>query len=277
MSLFHRPNNHIKKIFFNDYFDPKENLYKIRIKIFNQLKLLYKNLHVVKNKDIKCTNLRSLFDLFDKKYKLRGNKIENIDWVNNQQEPSDVFKMLAKVLNIPDTIKIKINTSKGEETNEKIKFDASIMNLITLNPNNKINIKDYYPITNETFDKPIVGNSGPLEKFTKTTEIIDANLFVINIQRKYNDDDKIITPVIPEEYITLKNKDILSCTSILIHHGDSQGGHYTCMFKYFKDDKWWHFDDTKDKYDLIGDFKAMLKWKKGFVKKNMTNCVYLKL
>jgi len=266
-SLFHTQNKYIKSIFLRNPINPENKLYEIKTSIKNELLSLYNDLS--KRNNAKCSRLRSLFASFDNQYKSTNKNIEHINWINAQQEPRDVVNMLLKVFNIPQTMKVRI-TTKSEKRIEKRWFNDPIIEIGELMSHRKIFLRDYFPKNIEIYD---LDNN---IKFKKTTEIIDANLFMVNIIRNFLNENKIKTPVIPEENINLYNKKQLACTSILIHHGlNVKGGHYTCVFKYHKDGKWYHYDDLQDEYAPIGNFNDMLKWNNGFVKKNMVACIYL--
>ena len=232
--------------------------------------ILYNDLHKNNNKNLKCSSLRSLFSSFDKQYITTHKSVENINWINKQQETRDVINMMLKIFDTPRTIKVRIIT-KSEKRTEKRWFNDPIIDIDMLMSHRKIYLKDYFPKNTEIYD--LENNV----KFKKVTEIIDANFLIINITRNFLNEQKIMTPVVPEEYLNLTNKKQLTCTSILIHHGTGvKAGHYTCVFKYFKDNKWWHYDDMNNEYKLIGSFTDMLKWNHGFVKKNMVMCNYLR-
>jgi len=271
-SLFHTPNKYIKNILIKNNIKVDDKLYKIKKNIREEILTLYNDLHKNYNKDSKCSHLRSLFSSFDKQYKQIHNiKSQSIEWTHSQQEPRDVINMILKIFDTPQTIKVKVIT-KSDKRIEKRWFNDPIIDIDVLMSHRKIYLKDYFPKNTEiyTLENDI--------KFKKISEIIDSNFLIINITRNFLNEEKIITPVIPEEHITLTNKKQLNCASILIHLGNgTSGGHYTCVFKYFKDDKWYHYDDMNNEYKLIGSFTDMLKWNHGFVKKNMVMCNYLRL
>jgi hypothetical protein len=248
MSLFHTPNN-----------------------ILKELIVLYNDLHKNSNKNAKCSRLRSLFSSFDNQYKKRNKGMDNIDWINSQQEPRDVINMLLKIFDIKRTIKVRVTTKSLVRIEDRW-FNDPIINFDVLMSKRIIYLKNYFPITTEIYT---LENN---ERFKKINEIMDANFLFININRNFMNETKVITPVIPEEYLTLSNKKQLLCTSILIHHGSTTySGHYTCAFRYFKDGKWWYFDDMMNKYKLIGSFSDVLEWNNGYIKKNMVSIVYLNL
>jgi hypothetical protein len=271
MSLFNTPNKYIKQIILKNNINPEDKLFQIKNNILKELITLHNDLHKNSNKNAKCSKLRSLFSTFDKQYKKTNKVSDNIDWTHSQQEPRDVINMLLKIFDIKQTIKIRV-TTKSDVRIEKRWFNDPIINFDVLMSKKNVYLKNYFPITTEIYT--IENNV----QFKNITEIIDANFLFININRNFLNETKIITPVIPEEYLTLSNKKQLLCTSILIHHGNTtSGGHYTCAFKYFKDDKWWHFDDMNNEYKLIGSFTDMLKWNNGYIKQNMVGAVYLRL
>ena len=272
-SLFHTPNKYIKNILIKNNIKVDDKLYQIKKSIREEILTLYNDLHKNDNKNSKCSHLRSLFSSFDKQYKQIHNiKSQSIEWTHSQQEPRDVINMLLKIFDTPQTIKVQVIT-KSDKRIEKRWFNDPIIDIDVLMSHRKIYLKDYFPKNTEiyTLENDV--------KFKKVSEIIDSNFLIINITRNFLNEEKIMTPVIPEEHLTLTNKKQLTCTSILIHHGVGVkgGGHYTCVFKYFKDNKWWHYDDMNNEYKLICSFTDMLKWNHGFVKKNMVMYNYLRV
>lgn len=81
----------------------------------------------------------------------------------------------------------------------------------------------------------------------------------------------------------VKNEDIaipcenigdLHCSSIIIHHGSSvSSGHFTCIFKKYKTNKWFHYDDLNTKYEEVDD---IYNWKNKYILKNSCSFIYTK-
>ena len=136
-------------------------------------------------------------------------------------------------------------------------------------------MKDYIPTNTEEFE---LDNGS---KYKKITKIINAPILQANIVRNFLNIEKVTTPVIPQEQIKLcsgqdRCKNILKCSSILIHHGNNtKSGHYTCMFKYHINDQWYHYDDINNQYISIGTFDNVLQWRNGYVTKNLISCLYV--
>lgn len=280
MALFHRPSKYIKNLFIKTLVDKNDKLYTIKNSIHNELSTIYKNLHKpnqIAENNTKCSHLRSLFSNFDNQYKNLYNnvKFEQIEWIKTQQEPRDVTDMLLKIFNPLKNLKVNIVTKSGKRS-EKRWFNDSLIEIGELMSNKIVYLKNYIPINSETYNL----DNGSI--FKKKTEIKDAKVLFINISRNFLNKEKITTPVIPEESFVIstsgKTADkIFNCVSILLHHGaNTSGGHYTCVFKFYKDEKWYHYDDLQKNYKLIGDFNDMLNWNNNIVKKNMIACVYLR-
>lgn len=279
MALFHRP----KVKWINDNFFKNElphsqyfSLYQTTDNIRQELQTIYKNLHSIKQ-DIKCSNLRNLFSIFDKQYKIAYNvNPEKIEWIRSQQEPNDILNILLRIFKIPPTIKIRQVFKKSKQT-DKFFFNSIQIDVGELINNNIVYLKNYIPKTKDIIHQ----DDGSTN--LKTTLIIQAKLLFVNINRNYLGEQKLITSVIPEEYFKIcatkspeNCKKIIKCVSIIIHHGNSvKGGHYTCVFKFYKDDQWYHYDDLQSKYILIGNFKNILEWNDNYITKNMVGCIYL--
>lgn len=221
----------------------------------------------------KCSILRSLFSRFDKQYGIAypTHHMERIEWTRTQQEPTDVFNILMRIFDIPDDVQYHL-VSKTTKRKEKRPFNSPTVDIESLRKNRTVHLQDVIPVNKESF--PL--DNG--EIYSKTSTIVKAHFLQVNVNRNYLDERKITTPVIPIEQVEigLTKKKILDCTSIIIHHGNSPtGGHYTCMLKLFKHDAWYHYDDMSDDYVLIGTFKDMMKWRDGYVSKNLVTCTYV--
>ncbi len=271
-SLFNTPNQWINKTFFRRKlpFSNIPALYSLVTEIRNVIKNLYLNLHTDK-KNLTCSNLRKLFSEFEKTYNAIYKTIRKTNqtkWLTRQQEPSDVLNILMKIFDIRPDVEISI-TSKTTNRIEKTFFNSPIIDVGELKTHKIVYIKDYFPITNESF---VLDNG---TKYHKTTTLKTAPAILINISRNYLNIEKVTTPVIPEEKLDISGK-ILNCNSLLIHHGNNtKTGHYTCVFKYYKNNKWYHYDDLSNTYKYLGDFQDILRWNKGFVTKNVVCCFYI--
>jgi uncharacterized UBP type Zn finger protein len=237
--------------------------------------MLYKTIHSTKS-TAKCSNLRSLFKQFDQQYGIAypKYKLPVIEWTHTQQEPTDVANILMRVFDLPQDVKLKL-VSKTTKRTEMRSFNSPFIDIGELKSKRIVYMKDYIPETTETFTQ----ENG--KSYTKVTSIINAKLLQVNVVRNFLDEEKVTTPVIPLESLNfcLPKKEctkVLSCSSVLIHHGHSpKGGHYTCMIKRYSDGLWYHYDDLHDSYVKIGNFAQMLKWKNGYVCKNLVSCVYM--
>lgn len=279
-ALLHRPNvkwvvtNILKKV------PPHANhpkLQAIALEIQSAIVLLYKTIHKG-NTIANCSRLRSLFRDFDKEYSATHSfKIPHIEWTHSQQEPTDVANILMRIFGIKEDVKMKM-TSKTTKRTELRYFNSPLIDIGELKMHRKIYMKSYVPIFTDSFINEKDG-----KPYTKVTRVVKASLLQVNVSRNFLNEEKVTTPVIPEEEFKVCSaasvedcKKILKCVSILIHHGSSpKGGHYTCMIKSHKDDKWYHYDDMNSKYVLIGGFDTMLRWRKGYVTRNLVSCVYL--
>ena len=266
-SLIHNKNKYIlNNLFKSEIKHPSQKLITIAENIRDSIKYIYYNIHGKKPYYIYCTILRNLFDKFDKEYN-KVNKIEMIDWIDDQQEPNDVSNVLMRVFNIKPEVSIHIKTPTFKRR-EKVFFNNTTINVDVLLENSIIKLKDYIPLTTDSFTK----ENGSV--YIKTVEITKSKFLQINIIRNFLNEKKIKSSIIPLEILDFKNKK-LNCTSILIHNGSSpNSGHYTCVFKNYKDDLWYLYDDLKTDYRLMGSFSDTLKWKDGYIKKNLVSCIY---
>ena len=228
------------------------------VAIQDALKDLYTTIHTGGTKET-CRNLRKLFKAYDDAHPPRMSPKE---WVGTQQDPSDVFNLLIRVFDIPDDVAWQIHSDTEDRT--EVRPFAMQLDAGELKSMKELKFNDILPVQTESFDREGYG------KYTKTSTLVKADFFVVNISRNYMN-TKVKTPVTPLESLLS-----LECISIIIHHGASAiGGHYTAMLK-ADDGTWYHYDDLSTAYDPIGSWNDMLAWNKGFVRKNMTNVVYAK-
>ena len=202
-----------------------------------------------------CTQLRKMFRKFDKLYMKSYNvTIEDFNWIDEQQEPRDVFNMLLRIFEISADIKVSVNGRK-----EKHFFNAPFAHVgdmyASRHSKEPLNLQKYIPIYYDA----------------TTTTYEYANVLCFNVERNYQG-KKIHAPFAFTPSIKLQNGNTYDLNAIIMHHGRNDSGHYTCMIKINK--KWFHYDDTETEITRIGSgsFQEMLEWENNFVSKN---CVLL--
>jgi hypothetical protein len=237
----------------------------------------------IKNHDnrdgLKCTHIRRLFQRFDQEYK-RANKVqyEHIEWLRTQQEPRDVIDILIRALNMRPNVKTlhysevtevtevtKATEGKGEREKRTAYFNAPYLDAGLLYENRRTGIllKDHLPKSTM-----IVPDGRRI-----VTEYTHARLLVVNIGRNWLDEEKLTTSVTPLASVTLKDTNVLSLVSVIIHNGRSPtSGHYTCMLNI--KGKWHYYDDLERDLQPIGSFGDMLRWRHGLVLRNAVTFVY---
>lgn len=69
------------------------------------------------------------------------------------------------------------------------------------------------------------------------------------------------------------NKFNIYLRSMIIHHGNHHGGHYTTIYEC--KGLWYEYDDiSSNKKKLIGNFEDVCKVNKSYNLKNFTNLIY---
>lgn len=242
-----------------------------------------------------CTNLRTLFQKYDRFYDDHVNKIEMIDWKSSQLEPADIIRFFHRCLRIPNELTIKKEIYGSNKTNKilgtkdkelvrestyKDNFASIIIPIEDLANNSEIFVKHYMPKTKvdtiftdpSQYWKPSKTKAfkRKLEKIT----YLSAPYLFIQVSRLYPG-IKLNTPLNLSNKIKLKdNKHSLYLKSIIVHHGGDSGGHYTAYIR-CKDD-WYHYNDmsTGSKIKKFGSFEDISKYREGYILKNCTNLVY---
>jgi hypothetical protein len=244
---------------------------KIKYPEFNNIKTILLNLYThIQNESssIKCTNIRQLFSKFFKNYRKTHPNIEDINWIDEQQEPADVLMILEYLLDIPFNTKYQESIDKRKNDPVDVLFNDCKITNFELLKGNDIYLKDYVPKYIDKFTNNSNKERNIIKIYTKSDGMF------ININRGYVDADngnqkKSFTIVIPEETLKIGRKQ-LSLISIIIHKGRTvHSGHYVCYFK--KEDKWFLFDDMKTNFEYIGDFINIEK----NIYKNAVSFVYI--
>lgn len=278
-SLLHTPRlkwireNLIKRVI---PFPVNSELHDIVKNVQLTLQTMYENIHKKDSPSLSCSRLRKLFAAFDDVYN-KKKPGRNLKWLQHQQEPTDVINILMKMFDIKPDVKTRL-VSKTEKRTDVLYFNSPFIDVGELKSKRIVNMKDYIPKHTDKFQL----DNGDM--FKKQTSIFHANVLMINVVRNYLDIEKVTTPVIPVNKFTLcmtrssqQCKKVMKCVSILIHHGTVKGGHYTCIFRYYKDDKWYHYNDLSPTFEYIGsNISDVINWKNGLAVKNMVACIYVR-
>ena len=248
VALFNSKNQFVEEFLLNSPLNKLENKNdKMLIELGNQIR---KEITVLNNSISSnitkntCTNLRQGFKKYYDRYKLNINpNYHKIEWLNSQNDFSEVIQLLDLIFSYKPILKISIN--KRIETRSF--FD--INNNIDLYNNDIIYIKDYYP----KYTNIIKLENGKIKK--ETMEYLSAPILLIQINRIL-DYVKTETKIIPEIKLKLKQND-LYLNSIIIHYGNENGGHYICLYECKR--RWYEFDDMRGKSIIIdGGFNAII-------------------
>jgi len=300
IALFHDKNKYIFNLFFKsqlkDFNDIKLN--KLASEIRDELLNIYTRIFTDKNKEsMVCKNLRKLFHKFSKLYNINN----DLKWRTDQLEPMDVINILSNIFIFKKNTKINVKryaTNKKTKTinyksikllsdKNTLKDFSSIISINNLLSSDKVEIKKLFPKTIEDtiFDKdnlwkPHSTSSKKddtyLRKIEKITYLSSKFLFIhVNRSLKTGEGiyEKIKTPIIPSLKIKLKENDFnLYLKSIIIHHGEFGGGHYTTLFNC--KGVWYEYDDLRSKIKLVGTFEDLCKYKDGYNLENCTNILY---
>lgn len=292
VALFHDDNKYIKSLFFNSSFINHKNdeLNKISINIKKELIDIYEYIQNINNeKKINyCKNLRKLFqNFYDIKF-----PDNDIDWINEQLEPYDVINILNNIFDIKKETKINVKKYASNKINKTIIIKKlklikdeniltdfySILPFDKLISKDELEIKKYYPINLEDtiFTSDNLWKVNSKEKYLRKIEkitFLSSKFLFININRNLQNMTKLDTKIIPVLKIKMKeNKYNLYLKSIIIHHGNFGGGHYTTL--YICNGIWYEYDDIKKNKTEIGNFNDVCNYNNNYYLRNCTNLLY---
>jgi ubiquitin C-terminal hydrolase len=87
-------------------------------------------------------------------------------------------------------------------------------------------------------------------------------------------DEKLDTKIIPELKLKMKeNPKPIYLRSMIIHHGNSGGGHYTCIYEC--KGRWYEYNDLNTNITLIGSFNNVCNMNNEYNLKNCTDLIYI--
>jgi len=295
IALFNSKNKKIFNYYINSSINNYNNdkLNSIANNIRKELINIYKIISTSDKKiNIYCSILRKLLNDYQKNYVKYVNKNHDIiDWMRVQTEPYDFLNFLGIIFNYKNNTKVKY---LNYATNLKSKSIPPIRKMLltkndinNINPkdiigldelllNDEINIKDYYPknISDIKFDKNNLWKINSKEYYRKIEKkiILSSDFLIIHIN-SLSIDTKLNTKIIPILKIKLiDNKNSLFLNSIVIHHGNKHGGHYTCVYEC--KNIWYEYDDLRD-IKIIGTFEEMCNYRNNYYLKNCTDLIYI--
>ena len=248
ISLFHNKDLFIEKELLNAPLIKyhKDDLDELALKIKNELKKIYEIISMRKNDMKTCANLRKLLsDFYKKLVKYYPNKkiLEDDDnWMRSQLDVFDFYNLLDKIFDMKKSLIFKEGSNKNST-------DFSYMIPIDLLINKrKVFIKKIIP----TY---ILINN----KIKKEITVLKGNKLFLKIFRNLGD-YKLETMIIPPKILKLpKNSFNLHLTSIIIHYGSFQAGHYICLYNLNGSGMWFEYDDLKNKSVYIGNLSKIIK------------------
>ena len=263
------------------------DLYQVTQQIQEDLKTIKNN--ILKGTVETCTFLRKHLDTHQKIYVKQIGPLNQINWINAQQEPLDVMLRLDTIFNLPEAAIIRRTGSGTFQdaqtakliTKQEISFPVKII-IDALSISQVDVIKGKINNITKTLD---------LTSFINTSNIIDlgyCNYYISPDNKKIyskrieqlvyiqspmlyvhvgriadqifiggHGKIKITTPILPSLDLPMQNQSPLRLTAILIHHGGVSGGHYTSFLNC--NDLWYSYNDVGfQSLKLIGDFKSLL-------------------
>jgi hypothetical protein len=208
-----------------------------------QLNILY---DIISNrkKNNNCNLLRKNINLFYKKITKINSNIKIIDknenWTNSQLDIFDLFNLFQHIYNFPNNLKFK----EGNNIN----YSSFIFNIpidLLINKN-IIYIKKIFPSYNIKNNNLII-----------TTTLLKTDMLFLNVFRNLQT-FKLDTKIIPANIIKLpENSFNLYLTSLIIHYGNYDSGHFICLYK--SNNKWFEYDDLQKSPIYLGSLNKIIQ------------------
>ena len=199
-------------------------------------------LNLIKNKNDNCGILRNLLNKFYNNLRKINPKINIIDRNENLLTSQlDIFQLM-EILDYIFNFKNELKFMDGDNI-IKTTFDINIPIDLLINKD-KIKINKILPLYKIKY------NLENGKTINKKFEILKTKKLMIKIYRNLGI-KKLKTKIILSPYLKLKeNRKRLKLTSIIIHYGNNQEGHYISLFKYNSD--WYEYNDMSNKMNKIG-------------------------
>lgn len=276
--------NLLLKIPLNNY--NNDELKSMGEKIQKELIKIYKLISNQAEKENKqtCSPLRKLLSKYYKKLiKLQPNKMivgMNDDWTTSQLDIYDFYRLLELIFKFrEDTLKIRdgpniINTSFSNPLSIDFLLNASkkqskVLKIKSVYPKFKLK----YKLSKENKFRNEKGKL--MSYYYKEVELLKGEKLFINVYRNIGDVKNNVR-IEPCEKLKLAENDFyLHLTALIIHYGNSpNSGHYICLYKCYKDDFWYEYDDMNG-ITKLGEF-ATIKKNKNYLS-NIVGLIYSKI
>lgn len=246
--------------------------------------------HEVKHKET-CSNLRSMLQRYNDVYISQVNpSAEPKNFTDEQMDPLDVLQSWMLMFDVPNLVSAKrsILATSSKATNvpkaklssiERANRSESFIQTIYFDDlkakkdrHGIVNMRSFFPISSREIPmNEEYRQLGYIRRF-ENIEIINTPLLLVYIPR-LNGGQKDDTPFAPVKELRLGNGGMLKLSSIIIHTGGDQGGHYTCIIRC--NDQFYMYDDMRQKMKKIGNFTSMKEYRHGFILQNAVLFVYV--
>ena len=176
----------------------------------------------------------------------------DIDWLEEQQEPMDLWRTIEEMF-IPQNTKYIVQqygvkgTQKTLVNQNTQNFPTSIQE-VTL-PIEKLSLKEKYTSKHT----PTSLFKGTYTKRMEVRKIVKTDVLIFNIARQSDyDHTKLFDPVhMPMRLKPTENAKPLYLKAVIVHHGQQgTGGHYTTVYEC--GGYWYEYDDMKATIKKLG-------------------------
>jgi hypothetical protein len=275
-------------------------LYEISKKIQADLVVIYNEIKTgVANV---CTQLRNHLTEHQKIYKAVFGPLTQTNWTTAQQEPLDVILRLDTIFNLPEPAIVSLksygsNNKKDltlvTEGERMVPFNiiTDVFSIANISGNNIVDKKEIF-LLDDFINKVTTSTLSPCNYFISADkkmafkhriehyDVVKSPLLYIHLTRIADKamlggqgKVKLTTHVMPSEKLKMSSGS-LDLVSIIIHHGASGGGHYTCYLNCLGN--WYSYNDIGfTKLVPVGTFIKMMETKGTEILSNATDFIYM--
>lgn len=296
VGLFHNGNEYVRDLFLNSpiqQYPGSQSTTRIAEAIQTELQSIVAGLSsqspLVKTQY--CTDLRRLFQRYQSAYSDDVSELEEFDWKYAQAEPFDFVRFMQVVFDLKPNNRIRqelwgtnsqrrvVILKKLDKVSDRVER-AGLVHMINLEDMlgaDLVDLRKMLPMhRSETmFDAANMWKPNRNKEYTRKIEkttYVQGHLLIVHIPRLAFQ-EKLSTSVVPPLKIKMKlNATPLYLRSIVVHHGDYDGGHYTCLYEC--KGVWYHYDDLRPNVRRVGSFSEVETFRDGYFLRNSTDLVY---
>lgn len=188
----------------------------------------------------------------------------SINWTHEQIEPLDFLIFIQDIFKVRNCLQFREEVRSENKVVTSHTIRSPFVDIV--NGTSPVNLRNIYPIrvSKETFDSPLWRHKYK-ERIETRTLLSCSKFLMVHVTRLSDGATKSTEKVTPLSKITMAKE--ITLRAIIVHHGSSNGGHYTCLYKCGR--KWYEFDDMES-----GPHTIVKDVKRDYYLKNATDFIY---